>query len=315
MQKNAGRIFLLLLIMTISLQVQAYSLFNRGLEKRELKVNNLEREYWIHLPAKNKSPVNLPIVFILHGGGGKGYAMAGLTHYRFNELSDRYNFIAVYPQGIDKSWNDGRTDPISGSIKKKIDDLSFFKEMINQLEKDFEADRSRVFATGISNGGIMSFYLACKLQNTFRAIAPVTANIGKEVQGICERKMNTGLILFNGTSDPLVPYNGGQVTVAGKARGAVTSTADSMRIWSINNSCSGKTTEKELPDTKDDQTNITKIEFKNCSFGNSIYHYRINGGGHTWPGGRQYLPKKIIGTVTEEINAADLIWEYFSSFR
>jgi polyhydroxybutyrate depolymerase len=275
-----------------------------------------ERRYILYQPAfKTGHSDAWPLLMVLHGGGGTSRGMLRLTKGRFNELADRDGFFVVYPQGIDKSWNDGRPDKISGAHRKGIDDVGFLRALIDHLIVRYPIDSKRIFVTGISNGGLMSYQLSCSLPDKIRAIAPVTAQIPVATAPLCGFESEVSLAVFNGTEDPLVPYNGGEITVFGRKRGAVLSTDETIRIWRRKNRCSSEPLITEIPDIAADETRVTKIEYSRCKNESKVVLYRIEGGGHTWPDGRQYLPVRRIGRTTRDINGCDEIWQFFRNLQ
>ena len=283
---------------------------------RSFSHDGLQREYLFYFPSlKPAHSGKRPLLFVLHGGGGTNRGMIRLTKGGFNKLADRDGFFVVYPQGIDKSWNDGRPDKISGAHRKGIDDVGFFRALIEHLIYEYPIDSDRIFVTGISNGGLMSFRLGCSLPDKIRAIAPVTAQIPAAIEPLCRSESTVSLAVFNGTEDPLVPYNGGQITVFSKQRGEVLSTDETIRIWQNKNSCSSEVRVTEFPDISADGTRVTKIETTQCAAASKVALYRIDGGGHTWPDGRQYLPARRIGRTSRDINACDEIWDFFKSLK
>jgi RNA polymerase sigma factor (sigma-70 family) len=192
------------------------------------------------------------------------------------------------------------------------DDVGFLQALIEHLQAEYKADPARIFVTGISNGGLMSFRLACDLPDQIRAIAPVTASIPKALETHCSRPAEVGLLLLNGTEDPLVPYDGGQITALGRKRGEVLSTDETIALWLNKTDCQDQADITSLPDqASDDGTTVTVSAYPECK----VVLYRIDGGGHTWPGGWQYLGEKRIGKTTREINAADEIWRFFRTFH
>ena len=278
--------------------------------------DGLERHYILYQPAfKTGHSGARPLLLVLHGGGGKNRGMLRLTNRRFNELAERDGFFVIYPQGIGKSWNDGRPDKISDAHRKGIDDVGFLRALIEDLIARYPIDAKRIFVTGISNGGLMSYRLGCSLPDKIRAIAPVTAQIPAAIAPLCRYESAVSLAIFNGTEDPLVPYNGGQITVLGRLRGAVLSTDETIRIWRLKNRCSPEAGVTELPDVADDGTRVTKIEYSRCQNESKVVLYRIEGGGHTWPDGRQNLPVKWVGRTSRDINGCDEIWQFFRSLN
>lgn len=273
-----------------------------------------QRQYLIYSPSlKSAHKGKRPLLLVLHGGGGTHRGMVRLTNERFNQLADRDGFFVVYPQGIDKSWNDGRPEKISGAHRKGIDDVGFLRALIDDLLSKHPINSDRVFVTGISNGGLMSLRLGCSLPDKIRAIAPVTAQIPAAIKPLCRSESKVSLALFNGTEDPLVPYDGGQITVFRKQRGEVLSTDETIRIWRQKNRCTSEAMTTQLPDIAADDTRVTKIVYSQCKDESKVVLYRIEGGGHTWPDGRQYLPVRLIGRTTRDINGCEAIWDFFRS--
>ena len=135
-------------------------------------VDGIAREYILHLP-KNYGSELLPLVMVFHGGGGTADQIK--DHTKFNKLADKENFIVVYPNSVDKNWSDGR---IGDKLPMDRDDVKFISTMLDTLIANYKIRSGRVFATGISNGGFFSFYLANKLSSRILAIAPVAAQDG-----------------------------------------------------------------------------------------------------------------------------------------
>ncbi|MGB5369638.1 MAG: PHB depolymerase family esterase, partial [Flavobacteriaceae bacterium] len=163
-----------------------------------------ERTYWLHFPPKAKMNNPLPILFHLHGGGGTGKGTSRLTYQRFNEIADREGLIVVYPDAIAHNWNDGRSE----SIKPEnvgVDDVGFIIEIINRLKNNYNIDSSRIFTTGMSNGGFMSSRLLCDRADVFRGGAILTASISVDYISNCNPQKPVAVLLMNGTEDPIVP--------------------------------------------------------------------------------------------------------------
>lgn len=242
------------------------------------------RKYITYQPDNLDKNISVPLLLVLHGGGSTNNQIIRSTHKRFNELADKHKFYVVYPQGLEKSWNDGRQDLKNFASQNKINDVDFIRKLIHKLQSEHKVDSNKVFVTGISNGGFMSFRLGCELREDIRAIAPITATITEDALKYCRGKSKVSLVLFNGTDDHLVPYNGGYVKVFGKKRGKITSTQYTINLWVDMLSCHDLPNKQELPDIKNDETTVTKFEYRQCKNNDAITLYRINGGGHTWPG-------------------------------
>ena len=130
-------------------------------------------------PAYRRT-VAAPLIFVLHGGGGSASSMELLTRGAFNRIADREGAIVVYPEGVDRHWNDGRDLPETAA-RENIDDVGFILALIEEVARQYSLDRGRIFSTGISNGGFMSMRLACDAAETFAAVAPVTAVLSEKL--------------------------------------------------------------------------------------------------------------------------------------
>jgi len=273
-----------------------------------IMIDGLEREYILHLP-KNYGAESLPLLMVFHGGGGNAGQMK--NHVKFNKLSDKENFIVVYPNAVDKNWNDGR---IGEKLPMQRDDVEFISNLIDTLASKYKVDSKRIFSTGISNGGFFSIYLAYKLSNKILAIAPVTANIAVNLADEFKPEYPVSILLINGTKDPLVKYDGGAVGFGedGFGRGESVSTERTIQIWTKNNGCGqNPVTEDIFNKDHKDGCKAVKYTYSGCKDGTEVILVKIEGGGHTWPGASQYLPKIIVGTVCKDFNATEMIWEFF----
>jgi polyhydroxybutyrate depolymerase len=281
---------------------------------RTIFVNGLERTYHIHIPPQlpqNRSPA---LVFVLHGGGGTGDGMErSLTLGGFDTLADRDFFIVVYPDGIGKSWNDGRKNVTDPAHQQQIDDIGFFSLMIDNLTQEFNIDAKQIFVTGISNGAMMSYRLALELPEKIAAIAPVAGAIPTDLLPINMSDVPVSLCAISGTKDPLVPWDGG-VVYPRKPRGTVISVNDSVMFWVTHDRCSSIPYSIDLPNVVlSDLTRVHEDLYQNGTNNSEVVLYTIINGGHTWPGGPQYLPKALIGRTCRDIDANTVIWDFFST--
>jgi len=301
------------------LSISCRSIPTVELTDRDLFLNmehdGYRREYILHLPKGHEKQAILPLVIALHGGGGTAKGMIRLTEGRFNELADQYKFLVVYPQGLEKSWNDDRDDPISYAHKNDIDDVGFLSALIKMMVEKYKADPKRIFVTGISNGGFMSLRASREMAAEVAAVAPVCASIPYSAKQKYLAAPAMSIMLVNGTADPLVPYGGGYVEVLSRKRGKVISTDETIETFNRRNGCAGAPVVKELPDLDPgDGTRIVSYRYVNDQTGAVTVLMKVAGGGHAWPGGWQYLGERIIGKTSVDINACDALWEFFRSF-
>jgi polyhydroxybutyrate depolymerase len=246
---------------------------------------------------------------VLHGGGGTGKGMVKLTG--FNAVADRENFIIVYPDGFEKHWNDGRGVQWQAQVEN-VDDVGFISALIDHLSDELNIDTSRIYVTGISNGGMMSHRLGCELSRKIAAIAPVASNIPVSQASVWSPSRPVPVLIINGTEDPLERWEGGEIRLWRNTYGVVLSVADTVKFWVEKNGCSSPPVITPLPDRDTaDGTTVRTEAYGGCQDGAEVVLYAIEGGGHTWPGGFQYLPESVIGRTSREFNASEVIWQFF----
>lgn len=271
------------------------------------------RAFITHIPSNYTGSDSVPIVFVLHGGGGTANGMISFSEYDL--VSDTAGFIAVFPQGAvpastgGYTWADGRGTPADTA---GIDDVGFFSALIDHLHNDYEIINSKVYACGISNGGFMSQRLAVELNNRIAAVASVGATIDSSQVSTYQPQSPVPVMLINGVDDPFVPFNGGQVK---GGHGYAISSFDLFNFWFQKNNCNGQIDSIQLPDVvTSDSSTITKYYSHYCDCNSQIVLYKVNGGGHTWPGVPTFLYEIIAGQTNEDIHASVEIWQFFRNF-
>jgi polyhydroxybutyrate depolymerase len=268
------------------------------------------RSYLAYAPPASRSRSALPpVLIVLHGGGGRARQIMAFT--RFNSIAEREGFVVLYPQGIDRSWNDGRE--FQGRDTNR-DDVGFLLAMLNDLEgQGIGLDRAAVGVTGISNGGFMAMRMACEAAGEIVGIAAVTATMPAEIGTRCRPARPVPVLVINGTDDPLVPYQGGLVRAFGRNRGVIWSTARTVGFWANVNGCSGVARTVALPDRDPSDGTITiRHDYQSCPR-TPVTLLEVKGGGHTWPGASQYLPIALIGQVSRDFDASEVILSFFKS--
>lgn len=286
-----------------------------GPAKRTLVSGDQVREYYVHLPKNYDPSTPMPLVLALHGGGGTAAGMDRSTGGQLAGEADLRGWIVAFPQGLSKSWNDGRGVPRQGQDAAP-DDVAFLSALIDRLATDHAVDRTRVYATGISNGGFMSFRLAVELSDKIAAVAPVTATLPKAL-AVKTPARPVGVMIVNGTRDPLVPYGGGHVSAFGRKRGGpILSTAASVRWFVEHNGCQKTPRTVQLPDkAQTDGCLVDVHRYETGREGAEVVLYEVKGGGHTWPGGKQYFPRRLIGVVCRDFRAGQHIFDFFARHR
>ncbi|MBI2653155.1 hypothetical protein HYX00_06825 [Candidatus Woesearchaeota archaeon] len=289
-----------------------------------------KRPYDLHIPLGYDASRPTAVVLALHGGGADSKGAAKITCPNgnlnsskcLNALADREGFVVVYPNGASRplfpnirTWNAGGGE--KGFIcvseygcENKIDDIAYFKNLLSELSKTINMDSARVYATGMSNGAAMSHRLACELSNWIVAIAAVGGGNQFSTMAPCSPSWPVSVLQIHGTDDPAWPYNGGPGIKEG---GDYFSAPKTISEWASRNKCSSVPIKENIPDTKSDGTKSIKESYGNCSKDNEVVLLTVNGGGHTWPQGNQYLPERSIGRTSQDFSANEAIWDFFKN--
>lgn len=252
----------------------------------------LNRKYRLHLPPSFTPQEALPLVFNYHGftsNATQQELMSGM-----NAVADTARFLICYPEGVNASWNVGW---VFGST---ADDVGFTAALIEELYGKYNIDQNRVYACGMSNGGFMSYRLACELPSRIAAIASVTGSMVPQAIASCKPGRPVPVMEIHGTADNIVNYNGSPLISA--------PIPDVLRLWQTNNGCNDTPDKKSLPDINtSDGTTTEHWVYQNCDTHGALEHYRVLNGGHTWPG----VPGSGTGT-SRDFNASTIIWQFFT---
>ena len=273
---------------------------------RQIIVGELKRTYIVHVPAGYDASKPTPVVLALHGAGMNGSMMVWFTG--LNKTSDSKGFIVVYPSGTGPgsflTWNAGG---LIGRFKdESVDDVDFIGKLLNELATLVNVDEKRVYACGMSNGGMMSYRLAVELSDRIAAIAPVGGTMATDIG---EPKHSVPVMHFHGTKDEIVPYGPPIGTTQSFVR--LKGVEDSVLTWVKSNGCD----EKPQTDTlskENDKMKVTRRTYSGSQDGADVVLIAIEGGGHTWPG--RQLPIGFLGRTARNISANELIWEFFQKY-
>lgn len=280
-------------------------------------VDGRERTYRLYVPKVFNGKQPVPLLIALHGQGGNGKSFEEKTTLGgFDKLAKKENFIIVYPESIEKAWNDGRNDPYSYSAKQNLDDVHFISVLIDQLKEKYNIDSQRIFVTGMSNGGMMTFRLGGELSGKIRAIATVAASLPENLYKTLVPSNKISVLMIHGKDDPIIPWDGGDIRALRKNHGRVVSIPQTETFWIKHNNCTLKTSKTYLPDVdKNDGTRVWKEEYANKEEGLRVVLYGIDGGGHRWPGGSGNPREKMVGKSSQDINACNVIWDFFKELK
>jgi len=286
------------------------------LQKGTLKHGGFKRDFIYCIPTSLRADhAPAPLLLVLHGGGGCGLGMVYLTKSRFHALAERDGWLVVYPEALQKQWNDGRRETVQRpGVSREIDDVGFLSKLIDTFVREQGADPRRVYVTGISNGGMMCDRLACELPLKIAATAPVAASLPSRLSKRCVPSHSMPMLRINGDDDPIMPFKGGQIRLLGTRRGEVLPARETAAFWARVNGCdTARPASVDLPDAvPQDKTTVERVTYGKGKVGHEVIQYIVKGGGHTWPQGQPYLRETRVGRVSQEFNACDVIWEFFS---
>jgi polyhydroxybutyrate depolymerase len=273
--------------------------------------NDTNRSYRVYVPDSVRAKGGAaPLVLVLQGAGSVP-DIIDLTH--MTEVAEREGFAVAFPNPIGGLWNDGALKAFGPN---ESSDVSFLRKVVADIDaKVLRVDRRRIYAIGLSNGGMMSLRLACEAADLVAGVAAIAASMPAALADGCRPGAPVSVVLINGTEDPLVPYRGGAVRLGIVRVGEVLSTDDTVTLWARLNACSAAGQPVPLPDRdRRDDSRAVQIDYAGCR-GGGVRLVRIEGGGHTWPSGMQFLPSLVIGPVNRDIDAGHAAWAFFQAAR
>ena len=258
----------------------------------------IQRDYIIYIPANYTGTTAVPLLFNFHGYTSN--ANEQMWYGDFRSIADTAGFIIVHPEGtLDGT---GTTHFNVGWGGSSVDDVSFTSALIDSISGQYNINQDRVYSTGMSNGGFMSFRLACELSDRIAGIASVTGSILPGTLTNCNALHSTPVMQFHGTNDGTVPYAGG----AGWTE-PISSLVD---YWANFNNCSVPPVIENVPDINTaDGSTVEKYSYLNGDNCTEVIHYKITNGAHTWPG----TVFSSAGT-NQDINASVEIWKFLSQY-
>lgn len=271
-----------------------------GRHTRSFTWEGVERSYHVYVPAAYDRAKPAPVVLALHGASMNGRIMEGFSG--LSPKAEDAGFIVVYPDGGPGAffhlWNSGS---FPGPLRKKnFDDVGFVAKLLDELATAVNVDSKRVYCVGLSNGGMMAYRLGAELSERIAAVASIG---GTMVCDECKPKRAVPIMHFHGTKDTLVPYDG-----VAKELVKLRSVDDTIKAWVKANGCKSEPIVTELP-TPRDAFKVTCKQYNSGKNGAEVVLYVIEGGGHVWPG--RPSPGGFLGPTTYNINANDLMWEFF----
>lgn len=296
--------FLLCLLVSASFSSATIAAVQNKSDLQTIMHDGAKRSYLVraaHIPEKPKQAV--PLVIVLHGGGGNAAITERMTGFTRKAIKER--FIVVYPNGSshfeDKllTWN--ATHCCGYAMEKNVDDVGFIAAMLTQLLKDYPIDAKRVYVTGLSNGGMMSHKIGIELSDRIAAIAPVISGLFGDEKLPAQA---VAALMINGMLDESVPHLGGAPggRFAKRWRGTHVKPASyQAEFWAKANGCKAKAIEQDVG---------FAMHWKHsCPNQKTVELYLVKDNGHAWPGGQ--AGTGLGDTPSTSMNATDVIWEFF----
>ncbi len=283
-------------------------------EERTLVHNGRERHYLLYAPPQASSGDPVPLVFMLHGGGGRPEIYEEVT--RFGELARTEGFVLVYPAGSGRlgserllTWNAGHC--CGFAMERGIDDVGFFRQMVSAVTAEFNIDPNRIYTAGHSNGGIMSYWLAAEMSDVFAAVGIVAGTIGgyptpesPDLIMIPQPAQPVSVIHIHGMEDDNLRYEGGVNDDETRSHRNDLSVAESISFWVSANRCGAAETT-----TRDEGMVI--VEMYTCPKAVGVTLISIVDGGHSWPSGN--APRRTSDSPSQRVNATEEIWAFFEA--
>jgi polyhydroxybutyrate depolymerase len=264
-----------------------------------------ERTYRVHLPNGQAPAQPAPLVVVFHGGGGNAENAARMSG--MDAKADREGFIAVYPNGTGAragammlTWNTWRC--CGAALDNNVDDVAFVRALVEAVARAYPVDRKRIYATGLSNGGMLAYRVGCELGDMFAAIAPVAGALNSFD---CATGPPVSVIVFHGTADKHVRFEGGTPASAfDRHVRADNGVQFAFDAWKRRDKCEGEP-------VRERKGHVLHTSLQ-CVDGTAVELYAIEGGGHAWPGGQKGIRFGNVDVPTTEISATDVMWDFFA---
>lgn len=269
-----------------------------------IEIDGATRDYVLYLPVGYEGEADLPLVVNLHGLSSS--AQNQIDRSGFNAVADTERLIIAYPNALGggplglAQW-DVRLD-------EGANDDAFIAGLIDELAADYGIDETRVYATGLSYGSIMTYTIACVLSDRFAAVGGVAGGLPRDLSDDCAAAPRAvPLIHIHGDSDNIVPFGGiGDLTLGAE---------ESVDVFVAAHGCADEMQPSPVPDVDpDDGTTTTRFVATDCASGGAVELHVVHGGGHNWPGGTRTM-RIFFGAMSRDYDASAVLWDFFSEYR
>ncbi|PYC27191.1 polyhydroxybutyrate depolymerase [Aquipseudomonas alcaligenes] len=285
------------------------------LQQGSLEVGGRQRDYAYYLPAKLQAKA--PLLFVLHGSLQTLDDMRTFSAYQFERLADEHGFILVYPQGVERNWNDCRAAADYPARQQNVDDVGLIAALIQRFAAQHGADPQRAFLAGYSNGGHLGLRIALERPNLLAGVAAVAASLPTPDNLACRAMAGaTPVLLMNGTRDPINPYNGGRVTLFGFGdRGHVRSSYASTLFFAERAGYAAAEMQREnLWQNGDNPAQRVELDRWQAAERAEVALFAVIGGGHLLPQAGFRAPH-LLGPTLSGFDGPQAIWDFFARQR
>ena len=294
-----GAVLAIIGLPVVLVLIEAVSFYVQNRNNGTIVSSGQKREYLLYVPRSHDRAKPTPLVISMHGAGG--WPAQQMNTSGWNRLAESQGFVVVYPSGIGgdgpRIWH---VDRGAGLMR----DVRFISELIDTLKAAYNIDPTSIYANGLSNGGGMAFVLSCTLSDRIAAVGMVAA-AQLLPWSWCTDHRPVPMIAFHGTADPVTPYNGGRTWIAPRPFPSIPTWAAN---WARRNRCGPNPVESMVA------ADVTRFEYTNCADDAAVVLYRVQGGGHDWPGGKP-LPEWLVGPTSRNIDATSQMWAFFREHR
>jgi len=286
----------------------AQTALSQGLHTDSMSYDGIQRKYMYYIPSGIENYTKVPVVFFLHGMGASAQIGVNVLGPQYHARAERDKAIVVYPEATSKHWN----DKLGGSypLTDNIDDVGYLTTLIDFFIRDFKADPKRVYFSGSSNGGMMTYRLSCDIPNKIRAIAPFVSTISPKIAKEFANAKPIPIIITSGTADSVIKWAGGSIKVTRTPE--ILSGDDNVAYWVARNSAKKKAKITKLPDLE--PGDHSTVEIQHYKGKNDVILYKIIGGAHTHPTLR-ILGKPLVKGLNMDYNSFERVWDFMMSYR
>jgi polyhydroxybutyrate depolymerase len=281
---------------------------SQGIHTSTVKFGGLDRKYMYYIPQGYNEKSKLPVVFFLHGMGASAQIGVNVLGPQFHARAERDKAIVVYPDATSKHWNDklGGTYPLTDSV----DDVAYISSLIDLFIKEFKGDPTRIYVSGSSNGGMMTYRLSVDIPEKIAAIAPFVSSISNQVAEQFVDAKPIPIIITSGTADTVIRWSGGPIRVTRTP--SILSGDENAAYWVKRNGAKKKAKITTLPDIEPgDKSTVEVQDYKGK---HHVVLYKIINGYHQHPTLRE-PGKPLVSGKNMDYDSFERVWDFMLSYK